>query len=620
MAEADRQMTTQQINSLRKSGKLDEALGHARLLHAGDANDPWIVRTLFWCLHDEVKRVRSANDPAAIAAVIREVELLNLPNEDTDQPMHDCAARILGTDPVAKATLLSKAGKHRESVDLLRPIARAEGARQHEIEAYGWVLFRKIRDCAEDEQRAAVWCLNEFLNCWSIDRNPNPMLFKNIFIQAKLHAESWTGVIALIEKLGLYRLKPEDFADETLDSDFAPFQDQLLGAVHKCLKKHPLMRENQSVIHKWLGAWKDSFGGDEWPQYHLGHILLWTGGDLSRAKALLLKTVQRNPKDYWRWEAFAEALQGDEAKAALSRGILCSCEDESYKVPLYKEYAELLAAEGELPAAKASLEEAMRLRRLTGNEWTAPIPLWLEQVSAVAGLDIHAYAASFVEEADDLLASDLPDCRCVLIRPLQKENRFLYYCVAVGTRNLKFPQDHLPPLEVEAIDAKFMDQPEGVCKVLTWQAAPLPDGIIEREIAVVTHINADKQFTAIATANQDFRRLFFDHWPGASSLTPGNCLELRSLTDNEGKVTLLSWTKVATTPIPDRLIPVHGIFQLAPGKPFGFVEMADKRIFVAPNEAQALVDSCEVHGWAIRSQDKQGRLTWKLLSLPSHCP
>jgi hypothetical protein len=328
--------------------------------------------------------------------------------------------------------------------------------------------------------------------------------------------------------------------------------------------------------------------------------------------------VRENPDEYWRWQAFAEALSGNEAKAAISRGICCECEDNSFKVPLYKAYADLLANEGNLIAAKASLAEAMRLRRLAGNEWTALIPLWFEQVPAEAGLDIHAYAAPFAEEADDLLASDIPDRRCVLVRPLQKENRFLYYCVAVGTRTLKFRQDHVPPPGVEAIEAKFMDQPESVCKVLTWQAADLPDGIIEREIAVVTHVNADKQFTAIATTNQDSRRLFFDHWPKASSLKPGNCLELRSLMDNKGKVTLLPWTKVATTPIPDRLIPVHGIFQLAPGKPFGFVEMAGNRIFVAPNEAQALVDSCEVHGWAIRSQDKQGRLTWKLLSLPSH--
>jgi tetratricopeptide (TPR) repeat protein len=573
---------------------------------------------LFWCLHDEFKRVRTANDPDAIAAVTREVELLNLPNEDSDQPMHDCAARILGTDPVAKATLLSKAGKHREAVELLRPLAKAKEARQHEIEAYGWILFRKIRDCGEDEHDVPVWCLNEFLNCWSSDRKPNPMLFKNIFIQSKLHAENWTGVITLIGKLGLYRLKPEDFADETLDSDFAPFQDQLLGAVHKCLKKHPLMRENQYVIHQWLGAWKDSFGGDEWPQYHLGHILLWTGGDLGRAKALLLKTVQRNPKDYWRWEAFAEALQGDEAKAALSRGILCSCEDESYKVPLYKEYAELLATEGELPAAKASLEEAMRLRRLTGNEWTAPIPLWLEQVTAVAGLDIHAYAASFAEEADDLLASDLPDRRCVLIRPLQKENRFLYYCVAVGTRNLKFRQDHLPPLGVEAIDAKFMDQPEGVCKVLTWQAASLPDGIIEREIAVVTHVNADKELTAVTTATQDFLPLYFNRWPDTSTLVIGTCLELSILSVDEIKPSIVSWCKVEPTLISGFLIPIKGVFQRVSNKDFGFVKMEEKSIFVGAPESQNLENSKEISGWAFRSKDKQDRLRWKLLTLAPH--
>jgi hypothetical protein len=620
MAEAERQITTQEINSLRKSGKLEEALGHARRLHAGNSNDPWIVRTLFWCLHDEFKRVRAANYPEVIAAVTREVELLNLPNEDSDQLMHDCAARILGTDPVAKATLLSKAGKHREAVELLRPIAKAKEARQHEIEAYGWILFRKIRDCAEDDQRAPVWCLNEFMNCWSSDRNPNPMLFKNIFIQAKLHAENWTGVIALIEKLGLCRLKPEDFADETPDSDFAPFQDQLLGAVHRCLKKHPLMRENQPVIHQWLEAWKHSFGDDEWPQYHLGHILLWTGGDHDQAKALLLKTVQRNPGDFWRWQAFAEALSGNEAKMAISRGICCACEDNSFKVPLYKAYADLLAHEGNLIAAKASLAEAMRLRRLAGNEWSAPIPLWFEQVSAEVEIDIHAYAAPFAEEADDLLACDLPSRRCVLIRPLQKENRFLYYCVAVGTRTLKFRQDHVPPSGVEAIDAKFMDQPEGICKVHAWHTADLPDGIVERVIAVVTHVNADKQLTAVSTANQDFLPLFFDHWPSASSLEQGICLELRLLTDNEGKMTLLGWAKVPATPIPDRLMPIHGIFHFAPGKSFGFVEMAGNRIFVAPNEAQALVDSCEVHGWAIRSRDKQGRQTWKLLSPLPHYP
>lgn len=619
MPEQNQQIRTQEVFALRKSGKLEVALKHGRRLYAEAPCDAWAIRALFWCLYDEVKRLQIGDDAEALAAAKMELAGLALPNEENDSMMHECASRILGADPCSNATELSKAGDHHAAVALLKPIARGKDTNAQIAEAYGWVLYRKLKTCTAEDPIAPVWCLNEFGRCWSSEWRPNAMLFKCLLIQAKIHAENWAGLVALVENLALHRLKPADFVDDRPDADYEPFQDQLLTAIHKCLKKHPDLHGERPTLLQLLAAWKDSFGEGKFGHYHLGRVLLWTGGDVDQARILLLKAVQGNPDEYWRWQAFAEALSGKEAKAAISRGICCACEDNSFKVPLYKAYADLLAHEGNLIAAKASLAEAMRLRRLAGNEWTAPIPLWFEQVPADTGLDIHAYAAPFAEEADDLLASDLPGRRCVLIRPLQKENRFLYYCVAVGTRNLKFRQDHIPPLGVEAIDAKFMDQPEGVCKVLTWQTADLPDGIVQREIAVVTHINADKQLAAVTRATQDFLPLYFDRWPGTSSLKPGTCLELRFLKDHEGKITLLSWTKVPTTPIPDRLIPVHGIFQLAPGKPFGFVEMGGNRIFVAPNEAQALVDSCEVHGWAIRSQDKQGRLTWKLLSLPSQC-
>ena len=119
-------MSTQDINALRKSGKLEEALGHARRLQTGDPEDPWTVRTLFWCLHDEFKRLREAGDTEGLASVTKEVGELKLPEEETDDVMHQCAARILGTDPVAKASQLSKDGKHHDAVALLRPLAQGD--------------------------------------------------------------------------------------------------------------------------------------------------------------------------------------------------------------------------------------------------------------------------------------------------------------------------------------------------------------------------------------------------------------------------------------------------------------------------------------------------------------
>jgi len=613
MSESEPQITTQEINALRKSGKLEEALRHARAHHKKDPEDPWVVRTLFWCLHDEFKRLRTEKDSDATAAVAKEVEGLKMPVEGSDQVMHDCAARILGSDPIAKATQLSKDGNHHDAVALLRPIAHAQDATARVGEAYGWILYRKLRDGGAEQPDIAFWCLNEFLACWNHEWEPNGMLFKCLLIQAKIHADGWNGLVPLVEKLGLHRMSAEEFADDRPDSDFEPFQDQLLTAIHKCLKGHPLLHGERPALHQLLAAWKDSFGDGEWPQYHLGKILIWTGGDLDQARDLLLKTVQRNPGDFWRWQAFAETLSGDETKAALSRGILCHGEDGSFKVPLYRDYAELLANEGELAAAKASLDEAMRLRQLSGNEWREPAPGWVSEVPVGDTPDIHKYAEPFAANADELLAASIPSRQCILIRPLQKENRFLYYCIGDGTRSLKFRSGQAPPPEVGMIEAKFEDKENGVCIVLAWQETEALNGMGETEIGVVGHVNAEKQLASVATPTQEFIPLFFDRWPKASVLMPGTFLNLQWLDQPDNKPIVITWESSEPTMVPGFLLPVKGTFELSPGNSFGFITMAGRKIFVPPKEARGLEGHAQATGWAMRSSDKHGRPSWKLL-------
>lgn len=82
------------------------------------------------------------------------------------------------------------------------------------------------------------------------------MLFKCLLIQAKIHAQNWAGLTAMVEKLALHRLKPADFVDDRSDADYEPFQDQLLTAIHKSLKKHPDLHGEMRVrlfFPGWLG-------------------------------------------------------------------------------------------------------------------------------------------------------------------------------------------------------------------------------------------------------------------------------------------------------------------------------------------------------------------------------
>jgi hypothetical protein len=614
MTENRENVTPSEVFAMRKAGDHEQALRHARRLHQANMKDPWNIRVLFWCLFDEIKRLKGSENLTTETLVKEEIAALDLPEEDEkDQLMHDQRNRILGNDACSKATELSKSGKHKEAVKLIRAAAKSETRTQQVTEVYLWVLYRKLKDVQPEQRDIAIWCLNDFLACWSAAWEPNAILFKCLLIQAKRLAEDWAGMVPLIEKMGLHRLPAADFADDRSESDFAPFQDQLLSIIYKCLKRHASLHTERPIIHQLIAAWGDSFGNGEWPQYHLGRILLWTGGDPDQARDLLLKTVQRNPGDFWRWQALADALQAKEAKAALSRGVLCTCEDASFKVPLYKTYAELLADEEEFAAAKASLLEAMRLRRLSGNEWRDPIPLWFDQVTDGDEIDIHQYAIIFSSEASKLLGSALPYRLCVLIRPLKKEGRFLFLCVGSGTRTLKFDASQSPLPGVNVIEAKFEDKSDGICMVLAWQRAEIPSDLGNCEMGVVSHVNAEKRLASIKTSSQEFIPLYFDQWPNAANLAAGTFLRLLLLEESNHKTVVLKWSVVEPEAIADLVIPIQGTFTLARSQHFGFIDTNREKVFVAPSEARNLTDSSQVKGWAIRATDKHGRPSWQLL-------
>lgn len=615
MPDQKEQIGTQDVFALRKDGKLAQALPHARRLHAARPDDPWTVRALAWCLYDEIKRLQKAGGTEELKRTKDELRKLALPEDD--QLIQERVAQVLNADPAReasfRATDLSKQGRHHDAVKLLRRFARASDASMQVVEAYGWTLYRKLRDLSDKERDVAVWCLNEFLACWSEDWEPNPLLFKCVLIQAKIHAENWEGFVPLVERLGLHRLDPAVFADDRKDSEFQPFQDQLLTEIHKCVKKHESLRGERPKLLALLQSWLSNFGTGEWPEYRLGRILAWTGGDPGHARQLLLKTVQRNPSDFWRWQALAEVLEGPQRKIVLSRAICCLTDREDFKIPLFRDYAELLAAEGEVVAARASLREAIRLRELSGGEWREPMPTWFGGVSSEEKVRIVDYAEAFADRADELLAEGIDAHVCVILRPLKPAGRFLCLGEDEERITLKFRRGNEPARDVTAIRATYVKRDGRASSVLGWEPCEIPEAIGESLIGVVGHVNGAKRLSSVSTLKHDFVPLFHDRWPEAAGLKSGTILSLRMVTPPEAKPVVLTWGIAEPKLVPGFLIPVTGWFEMAPGRDFGFLNMAGSRIFVPPPEARLLRSSESVSGWAMRSKDKYGLKSWKLL-------
>lgn len=617
---------TQEVFALRREGKLAEALEKARRLLESNPNDPWIMRSLAWCLYDEIKRLQKTGDSDLMQRAMDELGALALPEDDN--LLKEKVEQILTTGPdraaCFRADELSKSGKHRAAVDVLRPLAYGREASRQIGEAYAWVLYRKLREIKDDDVRVATWCLAEFVNTWRSEWAPNSILFKCLLIQARRQAPNWAGIVPLIERMGLHRLCADDFKDDREEADYEPFQDQLLTMVYKCLKQHPDLQGERPDLGEWISSWMESFGDGEWPQYHLGRILFWINVDVDRARILLARTVQRNPEDFWRWQAFSDTLVETDAKLALSRAILCRCEDDSFKVPLYRRYAELLASVNENAAAKSSLDEAIRLRLLSGKDWQDPLPSWYADFTTDQPLDIHDFAKPFASAADELITSGIAEQFCVILRQLDKPGRFQCHCVGMGTRTLKFPNDADLPGAIRCFSAKFCDNPGGVCRVLWWKKRNPPRDVGEAIIAVVMHKNPDKRLVALSTPSHDFLPLHFAQWPEAAKLTAGVCLRLRILDLPDAKELILSWEKTEPIPVKNFLTPIAGLFEFAKNRSdFGFIQSNGARVFVPPPIAAKFKDGAQIEGWAVLSKDKHKKLSWKLVigqSKGTPCP
>jgi tetratricopeptide (TPR) repeat protein len=615
MTDGRTQMTTDDVRILRKSGKLAEALELGRRLYAECPDDPFSVRELAWCLYDEIKQLQRGSNDVELDRAKNELRSLDLPTDEWDKILLNCVNRILDASPefetCLRATEISKAGKHREAIQLMRPLAKSAEATPRIVESYGWNLYRKMRDAEGGRLSDSRWCLNEFQSCWKEDWPPNSKLFTYLLIEAFKHAETWQEFVPFVEHLGLERIDPSELVRP--HQDYEPFQSQLLKAIHESLKKHRHLRVARPALQKLLTAWKDSFEDGKFSHYHLGRILLWTGGDLDQARALLLKAVRENPDEYWRWQALADALGGPELKIVLSKAVCCAAEEESHKIPLFKKYADLLAAEGELGPASASIKEAIRLCGLSGKEWRDSMPPWYQVDNADESNDILEYARPYSERADEILADGLEACVCAILRPLESEGRFLCAKGDGKIITLKFRKGLNPDPNMVAIKAIFLEREHGVSNVLAWEACTNPNDLGFLQTGVVFETRMDKNFVSVATPSQSFMPIYFDHWPSAKSLAVGDCINLWWMRLEGEKSHVLWWKQTKREEQPCFFEPIRGVFTQAPDRPHGLIDFNGVTIFVHPSDARRLQRGHEIQGWAVRLKDKVRGQTWRLV-------
>lgn len=80
------------------------------------------------------------------------------------------------------------------------------------------------------------------------------------------------------------------------------------------------------------------FTDDEWADYRIGKMLVWSG-DKERGKKRVLPVVRKKQTEYWAWELLGD-LMPEKRKCCVARALACNA-DEQYTKAIKKEAAEL---------------------------------------------------------------------------------------------------------------------------------------------------------------------------------------------------------------------------------------------------------------------------------------
>lgn len=506
-------ITSRDVFSTRKEGKLDEAYKMALELIDRPGNDEWDIKAFAWCVIDLIKRDAQSGKSEDIRRYSDQLRRLNIDASDkilTDQ--REYALRLCNPNgqEILKAKSLSKQGDHHGALNLYKRIYN-NGDQSIDVQTgLAWELYRVAKGMTEQTPvnfNGAKRFINDYLKL----NTEKPSLLHTCILQLadKIAKEGKLNMGAFARIWGLENLRPEDYAPYVSDEG----------------NSYPSLAER--VIQH---ASKDSFTNDAYEEliYLLPYINdcinrypdnIWL--KLSKARALMatnqsneafsygLEVVKNKINDYWAWELLGDIHQSNSIDLAIScycKALLCST-DINFVGKVKIKLADLLSKNGLISEAKLEVDQLFIYR----SENNQKIPESAEMLmrsswyqGAISCKSNHQLYLEKAPYAEELLYSDLPWMNAVL-----GDTYFIEGNKGKAKRKL-YVQSSPVPMEVTIPESKLKfdaGKPGAALKIkgelgregrfqvyaIEHRISNQSWDIFEEQIGVVDHVNKNKR-------------------------------------------------------------------------------------------------------------------------------
>jgi len=366
-------MPFKEVNELRKSGKLQEALTMARD-DVSNMRDTWSYRALFWVLRDISNFFLDENDHDDAEKAINEMAAI-LPNlQETD----GIAAKALKTQQnklvphhtlIKEASQKSKNGQTRQAFDMVYPLWEKNEVDKSMHTDWGWIIYRYLKDnLTSIDSLATRKALHAYLQL-DVER---PSLLHSCILRMAIELESAHKrdfkFTVFLKMWGFDNFMPEDWQQGRNDSTATT---KYYSLVEKAIFKYSAELKDDQILdipHEYeelLNNAIKTFPHNELLRVYLARIYTVTNRKEAALEAYRhLVMTTRQP---YVWAELCDLLPNDQLRiAALCQAILLQ-HDPKLCSKYHLRLGIMLANNGDM--GQGAIELALYNQTCESNNW-----------------------------------------------------------------------------------------------------------------------------------------------------------------------------------------------------------------------------------------------------------
>ena len=627
-------ITSRNVFSARKEGKLDEAYKMAMELINKPDKDEWDTKAFAWCVIDLIKRDAKSGRNENLHRYSDQLRSLDIAATDkilSDQ--REYAFRLCNPNirEILRAKSLSKQGDHQGALNLYRRIYN-NGDQSGDVKTgFAWELYRVAKGMIEQTPvnfNGAKKCINDYFRL----SPEKPSLLHSCMLRLadKIAKDGKLNMGSFARIWGLENFRPEDYRPYITDGgkSYPSLAERIVQRAGKdaCASG---AHEELTYIIPFINDCIERYPDNLWLKLRKARVLTAIGQN-NEAFSCGLEVVKNKVNDYWAWELLGDIHQSNSIELAIScycKALLCS-KDINFVGKVKLKLAGLLSQSGHFSEAKLEIVQLVKYR--SENQQKIPETaemlmrnLWYKDTaSSNSNREFYLAKAPFAEE---LLYGDLPWMNAVLGETFfiegkkDKPRRKLYVQanplpleVTVSASKLTFDAGQTGA----AIKIKGEFDDENRLQVYTIEHRDSNENwdIFEEHIGVVDHVNTNKKLIHFMINRTIDGVIHFSELPDMFNEGEAIALRVVRYTSRQGTRYKAITSCKTTKPIPDTLL-----------KPFGDVVREENGmgftkdgIFIPPYliRQNNINDGDFVAGKAVLNYNKKrSEWGWKAISV-----